>query len=111
MKELAIIIITLFISTFLVVFIYLNKTEIWTWLKNFRQEGIFKKRCNDLEIENQTNREAYTRSVLELSKQLTDMQAIIDYKERTIQLRDKTIRTLKERNKELEENEIKNKRL
>ena len=103
MKELIAIFITLFISSFLAIFIYLNKTEIWTWIKNFRQEGIYKKRCNDLELENKNDRDAYTLSIQELSKQLTDKQAIIEYKDKTIQLRDKTIRTLKERNKELEE--------
>lgn len=103
MKELIAIFIALFISSFLAIFIYLNKTEIWIWIKNFRQEGTYKKRCNDLEMEKKINRDAYVVSIQELSKQLTDKQAIIEYKDKTILLRDKTIRTLKERNKELEE--------
>lgn len=104
MIKLILLMIALFLTAYITVMTYLFKNEIMTWIKNFRQEGTYKKRCNDLELENKNDRDAYTLSIQELSKQLTDKQAIIEYKDKTIQLRDKTIRTLKERNKELEEN-------
>ena len=103
MIKLILLMIALFLTAYITVMTYLCKNEIITWIKNFRQEGTYKKRCNDLEMEKKINRDAYVVSIQELSKQLTDKQAIIEYKDKTILLRDKTIRTLKERNKELEE--------
>ena len=72
---------------------------MFEWIKD---KTYYKKRTNTLENENKMQRETFEEATREWTKQLLDKTADIEHLRNRVQLKDKTIKELKERNKELE---------
>ena len=69
------------------------------WIKD---KGYYRKRANTVENENKIQRETFEEATTMWTQQLLDKKEEIEHLKNKVQLKDKTIRELKERNKELE---------
>lgn len=69
------------------------------WIKD---KTYYRKKCNDLEIENKEQRETFEIATREWAKQLTDKQAEIDYLKEKIEKKDHRLKQKIERIKQLE---------
>ena len=69
------------------------------WIKD---KGYYRKRANTVENENKIQRETFEEATREWAKQLIDKKEEIEHLKNKVQLKEKTIKELKERNKELE---------
>ena len=69
------------------------------WIKD---KGYYRKRANTIENENKIQRETFEEATTMWTQQLLDKKEEIEHLKNKVQLKDKTIRELKERNKELE---------
>ncbi len=69
------------------------------WIKD---KTYYRKKCNDLEIENKEQRETFEIATREWAKQLTDKQAEIDFLRQKMEQKDHRLKQKIERIKELE---------
>ena len=75
---------------------------MFEYIKLKRKVHELRKRVNTLESENKIQRETFEEATKEWSQQLLDKGFDIDYKNKQLDLKDNTIKKLKERIKELE---------
>ena len=69
------------------------------WIKD---KGYYRKRANTMENDNKIQREAFEEATTIWTQQLLDKKEEIEHLKNKVQLKEKTIKELKERNKELE---------
>lgn len=72
---------------------------MFEWIKD---KTHYRKKANTLEIENKRQRETFEEATREWSQQLLDKNFEIEYRNKQLELKDNTIKRLKERLKELE---------
>lgn len=75
---------------------------MFEYIKLKRKIHELRKRINTLESENKIQRETFEEATKEWAQQLLDKGTDIDYKNKQLDLKDNTIKKLKERIKELE---------
>lgn len=70
------------------------------WIKD---KTYYKHKYNNAKLDIKVNRDVYLRSVTEMTKQLEEKEASLQYWKKAASLRNETIKKQKERIKELEE--------
>ena len=72
---------------------------MFEWIKD---KSHYRKKANTLENENKIQRETFEEATKQWSQQLLDKNFDLEYKNKQLELKDNTIKKLKERIKELE---------